>query len=93
MTATLTIAVATFTSSATLNNTDANVANIIMYALEDKVAPPPAGFTTAQKQQYWLDAFRDEIIRYTKQEAFKNHRRDLQAASNVDATAATDTTL
>lgn len=93
MTATLTISVANVNSTVTLNNTDANVANVIQWMLEDKVAPPPANLTTAQKNQYWLDAYRDELLRYTRQEARKNRARDLRAASTIDSQADTDTTL
>jgi len=94
MSSSLTVQVGTFTSSPrAFSNTDANIANIIQWAMEDKITPPPADFTTAQRNQYYLDAYRDELIRYTMQEAYKNRRRDLAAASNVDATAAADTAL
>lgn len=79
MSSTLTLKVATVTSAVTLNNTDVNIANIIRLFVADKMAPIPDGLTQAQQNQLVLDAARDELLRYMRQEAAKNRLRELAA--------------
>lgn len=94
MSSTLTLKVANVTSAITLNLTDAQVAQVLMWFVADKATPPDSGLTQAQLNQYYLDAARDELKRYIIQEAQKTRLRDLRAQQqSVEAQAAADTAL
>jgi len=81
------------TSSASSNRTVTEIANFARLVVADKAAPPPAGLTTAQLNQYYVDALKDETVRYWKQEAAKNRLKELRDAAALEATAANDTAL
>lgn len=93
MASSIVLNVANFSSTYTAPVSDMQAGQTLKYFVLDKAAPPPDGLTQAQTNQYYLDAARDEIVRYIKQEAYKNRRRELQAASTIDATAQADTSL
>jgi hypothetical protein len=94
MASSLTLKVANFTSTLTLNLSDTQVAQVLMWFVEDKATPPDPGLTQAQLNQYYLDAARDEIKRYIIQEAQKNRLRDLRAQQqSVEAQATADTAI
>jgi hypothetical protein len=83
----------TRTPGAAAGLTDVQIGNALRLMTADKIEPPPAGLTQTQLAKFYLDAWIDEIVRYSKQEAYKNRKRELQAASTIDATAAADTAL
>lgn len=90
----LRLRVATFTSTITFAKTDAEVGNILKWFVADKVTPPAAGLTAAELNQYYLDAARDELVRYVRQEARKNRLAELKAAqASIEDAATADTTL
>lgn len=76
---TLTLTNGAATSSASSNKTVTEIANFNRLVVADKATPPPDGLTAAQLNQYWNDAVRDEVVRYLKQEAYKNRMRELEA--------------
>ena len=81
------------TSSANSAKTTTEIANFARLVTLDKAAPPPAGLTAAQLNQYYVDALKDETVRYWKQEAAKNRLKELREAAALEATAANDTAL
>lgn len=90
----LRVRVATFTSAVTFAKTDSEVGQILKWFVADKATPPPAGLTTAELNQYYLDATRDELVRYVRQEARKNRLAELKAAqASIEDTAAAETSL
>lgn len=81
-------------SNASSSKTVTEIANFNRLVVADKASPPPDGLTAAQLNQYWNDAVRDEIVRYLKQEAYKNRLRELLAAqTGAQAQADADTQL
>lgn len=81
------------TSSASSNKTATEIANFARLVTLDKIAPPAAGLTTAQLNQFYVDALKDETVRYWKQEAAKNRLRELRDSSNLEAQAQSETAL
>lgn len=94
MSSTITLKVAALTSVVTSSKSDVDTGNILKWFVADKVLPPPNGLTTAQLNQYYLDAAATELARYIRQEASKNRLKELRAAQvSVEEQAATDTQL
>ena len=73
---TLTLVNGAATSSASSSKTVTEVANFARLVTKDKATPPPDGLTAAQLNQYYLDAMKDETVRYWKQKAFENGLRE-----------------
>lgn len=93
MSSTITIKVANMTSVVTSSKSDAETGNILKWFIADKVSPPD-GLTTAQLNQYYLDAAVAELARYVRQEASKNRLKELRAAqASIEDQAAADTQL
>lgn len=76
---TLTLVNGAAQSSASSNKTVTEIANFARLVTADKSTPPPEGLTAAALNQFYLDAMKDEIVRYLKQEAAKNRLRELAA--------------
>jgi hypothetical protein len=66
-------------SKAGFGGTDDQGLELIRLFTLDKIQPAPAGLTTAQLTQYYLDAAIPEIKAYIKREAAKNGLREEQA--------------
>lgn len=91
---TLTLANGAATSSASSSKSVTEIANFNRLVAMDKASPPPEGLTAAQLNVYYLDAVKDEIVRYLKQEAAKNRLRELAAqVQAVQDGAVADTQL
>jgi hypothetical protein len=73
---TLTLANGAATSTATSAKTVTEVANFARLVVENLVSPPPEGLTQTQLNQYYLDALRDETVRYWKQRAAEASLRE-----------------
>lgn len=80
-------------SSANSSKTVTQIADFARLVTLDKTQPPSAGLTAAQLNQFYLDALRDELIRYAKQEAAKNRLRELRDAENLEAQSQAETQL
>lgn len=94
MSSTITVKVATLTSTVTSAKTDSETGLILKWFVADKASPPPEGLTQAQTNQYYLDAATAELARYIRQEAQKNRARELRALqASIDDTAASETQL
>lgn len=89
----LTLTNGSATSSASSNKTVAEIANFARLVVADKAAPPSDGLTAGQLNQYYIDALKDELVRYARQEAAKNRLRELQAASDLEGQAASETNI
>lgn len=73
---TLTLVNGAATSSASSSKTVTEIANFCRLVVKDKASPPPDGLTAAQLNTYYLDAVKDEIVRYIKQRAYDNGLRE-----------------
>jgi hypothetical protein len=94
MSSTFTLKVATFTSSRTFNKTDAEVSQILKWFLADKIDPLSLeGLTQAQQNQFYLDAARDELVRYIMQEANRNNLREKRSVANLEEQSSAETSL
>lgn len=94
MSSSLTLKVATFTSSRTFSKTDAEVSQILKWFLADKIDPLLLeGLTQTQQNQFYLDAARDEVVRYIMQEANRNNLREKRSAANLEGQSSTETSL
>lgn len=94
MTSSITLKVATVTSAVTFAKTDSDVAQVLRWFIKDKATPPPEGLTQGQLNQYYLDAARDEIVRYVRQEAQRVRLAELRAAeASLADTAAQETAI
>lgn len=84
MASSITIRVATFTSTYTVANlSDAQVADILRWMMADKSGPEPEGLTQAQLNQWRLDQALAEVVRYITQEARRNRLAERKAASDA----------
>lgn len=90
---TLTLTNGAATSSASSNKTVTEIANFMRLVVADKSAPPPDGLTAAQLNQFYLDAVKDEIVRYLKAEAARNRLKELRASAALEDAASNDTQL
>lgn len=94
MSSSLTLKVANVTSAVTFAKTDQEVGQVLRWFVADKVEPPPAGLTQAELNQYYLDAARDELVRYVRREAHKNRLAELRAEQqSIEAQATADTAI
>lgn len=94
MSSTITVKVATLTSTVTSAKTDSETGQILKWFVADKATPPPEGLTQAQLNQYYLDAATTELARYIRQEASKNRLRELRAQQqSLESQAETETQL
>lgn len=84
---TLTLTNGVATSTATSAKTVTEIANIARLVVADKAAPPPDGLTAAQLNQYYMDALKNETVRYWLQQAAKNslHEKEPQIQAIRDA--------
>lgn len=73
---TLTLTNGAATSTATSAKTVTEIANFARMVTADKATPPPEGLTAAQLNQFYIDALRDETIRYWKQKAAETSLRE-----------------
>lgn len=80
-------------SSASSSKTTTEIANFARLVTLDKIEPPPAGLTAAQLNQFYIDALKDELVRYMKQEAAKNRLKELRASTDLETQAQSDTAL
>lgn len=92
MSSTITIKVANVTSSVTLNNTDAQIANVLSYFIEGWADAMPSGLTQAQQNQWMLDQVVARIVDYVKATARANRYADLVAQQQSIADQATQET-
>lgn len=82
------------TSSATSAKTVTEIANFARLVVADKSAPPADGLTAAQLNAYYLDALKDELVRYMRQEAAKGRLRELASQEQaIKDQAVSDTAL
>lgn len=72
--------VASFRSTRTFGRTDAEVADILLWFIEDWADPEPEGLTQAQLYQWRLERAHDRMIEDTVTTARNNRLRALQAA-------------
>ncbi len=94
MSSTITVKVASLTSVVTSSKTDLETGNILKLFVADKASPPPDGLTTAQLNQYYLDACVSELARYIRQEAAKNLSRERASQKQaIDDQVIADTAL
>lgn len=94
MSSTLVLKVANVTSTITFAKTDAEVAQVLRWFIQDWASPPADGLTQAQLNQYYLDQAAARIAEMVRQEAQRVHLRDLRAQqASVEQTAATDTAI
>lgn len=94
MSSTLTLKIATLTSAVTFAKTDAEVAQILRWFVQDRMSPIPDGLTQQQQNQLALDAATAEIVRYVRQEATRVHLRELRAGqASLETQADTDAAL
>lgn len=91
---TLTLVNGAATSGASSSKTVTEIANFNRLVVADKATPPPEGLTAAQINQFYLDAVKDEVVRYLKQEAQRNRLKELLAAqTSAQDQATADTSL
>lgn len=94
MSSSLTLKVATVTSTITFTATDQQVANILTWFIEGWAGDMPSGLTQAQQNQWRLDQATQRIVDYVRATAQQNRLRDLQAAQqSLSDQAASDTQL
>lgn len=68
--------------------TDAQVGNAMRLVTLDKIQPPPDGLSQAALAKFYLDAWLDEMVRYSVQEARRNSIRERAAQQRAIETAA-----
>lgn len=88
MSSSLTLKVASLTSTHTPTVTDSEVAQILRWFIADTVDAPPEGLTQAQLNQYYLDFAAAELVRYIRAKAARNRERILNAERGDVATQA-----
>lgn len=94
MASSLTLKVATLTSPVTFASSDASVAQILRWFIQDWASPMPAGLTVAQQNQWSLDQAALRIVEMVRHEALNVHLRELKAAqTSIEDQAALDTAL
>lgn len=92
MASSLTLKVATLTSTVTFAKQDSEVANVLLWFIEDWAGPMPDGLTTQQQNQWKLDQAAARIVDYVRQTAQRNRLRDLLAQQQSAADQATSET-
>lgn len=90
----LRIRVANFTTTITFAKTDSEVANVLRLFVQDWAAPPAAGLTQTQLNQYYLDQAAARIVEMVRQEARRVRVRQLLAEqASVEETATNETAI
>lgn len=86
--------ISTRTLGATKGLNDTQIVNAMRLVTVDKIQPPPAGLTNTQLVKFYQEAWMDELMRYSVQEATKNGIRERAAQKQaLDDAAAADAGL
>lgn len=94
MASSITLKVATVTSSVTFAKSDQEVANVLRLFIRDWASPMPEGLTTAQQNQWALDQATARIVAMVRQEAGRVRLRELkEAQTSIEETATADTAI
>jgi hypothetical protein len=94
MASSITLRVGNLTSTITFAKTDAQIAEILRWWIQDWASLPPEGSTQQQQNQHNLDQAAARIVATVRQEAARVRLRELRAAqANLEDQASADTQL
>lgn len=94
MASSITLKVATVTSTITLSKTDSEVAQVLRWFIKEWAGPEPEGLTTGQLNQWRLDQAAARMVAMVRQEAQRVRLRELRdAQASLDEQATGETAI